>query len=59
MKQRALIADPIIRRVRLLVDLVSLLLDLVMMDMVDLAMMISNWEVAIKSAQDVGGRHCS
>ena len=40
-------------------DLMSLLLYLVMMDTVDLEMMILNWEVAIKSVQDVGGRHCS
>ena len=51
-------SDLTIRKVRLLVDLVSLLLDLVIMDMVDLVMMISNWEVAIKSAWDAGGRHC-
>ena len=42
--------DATVSRVRLPADLVSLLLDLVMMDMVDLAMMILNWEVAIKSA---------
>ena len=50
--------DMAVRRVRLLVDLVSLQLDLVMMDMVDLEMMILNWEVAIKIAQDVGERNC-
>ena len=50
--------DPTIRSVRLPMDFVSLLLDLVMMDMVDLEMMISNWEVAIKSAWDAGGRRC-
>ena len=52
-------ANPIISKVRLSSDLVSLLLDLVMLDTVDLAMMISNWEVAIKSTQDMGGRDCS
>ena len=59
MKRHALMTDPIISRVRLPVDLVSLLLDLVMMDMVDLVMMVLNEEVAIKSVQDVGGRNCS
>ena len=43
----------------MLADLVSLLMDLVMMDMVDLAMIISNWEVCIKSMWDTGGRNCS
>ena len=52
-------ADLTLRRVRLLTNLVSLLLDLVMMDIVDLAMMILNWAVAIKSTWDMGGRHCS
>ena len=51
--------DPTIRRLRFPTDLVSLLLDLVMMDMVDLEMMISNWEVDIKSVWDTGGRHFS
>ena len=51
--------DLTISRVILLVDLVSLLLDLVMMYTVDLVIMIWNWEVAIKSAWDEGGRHCS
>ena len=51
--------DPTVSRMRLLVDLVSLLMDLVMMDTMDLVMMISNWEVAIKGARDAGGRHCS
>ena len=37
-----------VSRVILPTDLVSLLLDLVMMDTVHLAMMILNWEVAIK-----------
>ena len=50
--------DSTVSRVRLPVGLVSLLLDLVMMDMEDLEMMILNWEVAIKSARDAGGRHC-
>ena len=59
LKQCTLLVDPTIRRVRLPVDLVSLLLDFVMMDMVDLAMMSSNWEVPIKGVRDVGGRHCS
>ena len=52
-------ADLTISRVRLPTDLVSLLLDLFMMNMVDLVMMISNWEVAIKTMWDVGGRNCS
>ena len=39
-------------------NLVSLMLDLVMMDMVDLVMMILKWVVAINSARDAGGRHC-
>ena len=51
--------DSAISRVRLPMDLVSLLLYLVMMDTLDLVMMISNWEVAIKSGQKIGGRHCS
>ena len=51
--------DSTISRVRLLADLVSLLLDLVIMDMVDLVMMISNWEVAVKSVRDARGRHCT
>ena len=50
--------DPTVSRVRLSMNLVSLLLYLVIMDMVDLEMMISNWEVAIKITRDVGGRHC-
>ena len=48
-----------IRRVRLPADLVLLLLDLVMMEIVDLAMMSLNWEVPMKSAWDARGRHCS
>ena len=51
-------ANSIVSRVRLSADLVSLLLDLVIMDMVDLVIIISNWGVAIKSARDAGGRHC-
>ena len=52
-------ANPTISRVIFLTDLGPLLLDLVMMDMVDLVRMISNWEVAIKITQDTGGRHYS
>ena len=52
-------ANPTVRRVRLLVDLVSLRFDLVMMEIADLAMMSLNWEVAIKRARGVVGRHCS
>ena len=48
LKRHALMSDSTVSRVRLPADLVSLLLDLVMMDTVDLAMMISNWEVAVK-----------
>ena len=48
--RHALMVDPTVSRVRLPMDLVSLLLDLVMMDTMDLVMMILNWEVAIKSA---------
>ena len=59
MKQRALMANTTVSRVILPVDLVSLLLDLVMMDMVDLVMMVSNWAVDIKSAWDARGRHSS
>ena len=59
LKRPALIADPTVTRVILSEDLVSLLLDLVMMDMVDLEMMILNWEVAIKSVWDARGRNYS
>ena len=48
MKPHTLMANPTVGRVRFLADLVSLLLDLVMMDTVDLEMMILNWEVVIK-----------
>ena len=57
LKRRTLMVDLTVSRVRLPVDVVSLLLDLVMMDTVDLVMIISNCEVAIKSMQDAGGRH--
>ena len=59
LKQHALMVDPTFKRVGLSMDLVSLLLDLVMMEIVDLPMMSLNWEVPIKSTQDVGGRNCS
>ena len=59
MKRCTLMVDPTVSRVRLLADLVSLRLDLAMMDMVDLVMMVSNWEVDIKRTWDAGGSHCS
>ena len=40
----------IVSRVILSGDLMSLLLNLVMTDMVDLVMMVLNWVVAIKTA---------
>ena len=58
LKRHALIIDPTVRKVRLSADLVSLLPNFVMIEMVDLEMMSSNWEVPIKSTQDVGGRNC-
>ena len=51
--------DLTVRRVIFLMNLASLLLDLVMMEIVYLEMMSLNWEVPIKSKRDVGGRHCS
>ena len=59
MKQCTLMADLTVRRVILSVDLASLLPDLVMMAIIDLEMMSSNLEMAIKSTRVAGGWHCS
>ena len=57
--RHTLMVDPTVSRVILPMDLVSLLLDLVMMDTMDLAMIILNWEVCIKIMWYARGRNCS
>ena len=51
--------DSTVRRVGLLMNLASLLLYLVMMDIIDLEMMRWKWEVPIKSVRDAGKRYYS
>ena len=47
--------DPTVRRVRLLMNLASLLPDLVMMAIIDLEMMSLKLEMVIKNLWDMGG----
>ena len=59
LKRHALMADPTVRRIIFPMDLASLLSDLVMMEIIDLAMMSLNLEMPIKRTWDMGGWNCS